>query len=201
VRGNGDVSELGNRITFLPVSIPLNISKPRELIAVVSERMTELKGAHLAEFVGFAGTLLGTIPSTLQALLGPIASQLPLSICNLIFTNVRGPEAPLYLLGHQMLACYPYVPIGGEMGMNCAVLTYNGVAYFGFTGDVHAVPDLRHFEKLLADSFTELKKAAGVPVHPKRVRKKSKPAVRPASTTPGGPEGPVPPPLTKAAVA
>ena len=34
-----------------------------------------------------------------------------------------------------MLSCYPYVPIGGEMGMNCAILSYDGVAYFGFTGD------------------------------------------------------------------
>jgi hypothetical protein len=101
-----------------------------------------------------------------------------------------------------MLACYPYVPIGGEMGMNCAVLTYNGVAYFGFTGDVHAVPDLRQFEKLLIASFAELKKAAGLPVpRQKRTRKKSKPAVKPASTAPAGPEEPVPPPLTKAAVA
>jgi WS/DGAT/MGAT family acyltransferase len=203
VRGQNDVSELGNRITFLPVSIPLDISKPEKLIAAVRERMAQLKSAHLAEMVGFAGTLLGTIPSALQALLGPIASQLPLSFCNLIFTNVRGPDAPLYLLGHKMLAFYPYVPIGGEMGMNVAVLTYNGTAYFGFTGDVHAVPDLHRFEKLLTASFADLKKAAGVPVpRQKRTRRKSEPAVKPASTAPTAPEEPLPPPpLTKTAVA
>jgi hypothetical protein len=71
---------------------------------------------------------------------------------------VRGPATPLYLLGHQMLACYPYVPIGGEMGMNCAVLTYNGTAFFGFTGDAHAIPDLEQFEKFLNASFAELRK-------------------------------------------
>jgi hypothetical protein len=62
-----------------------------------------------------------------------------------------------------MLACYPYVPIGGEMGMNCAVLTYNGTAYFGFTGDAHAIPDLQQFEKLLNQSFTELRKRLAGP--------------------------------------
>ena len=137
----------------------------------VREQMALLKSARLAELVGFAGTLLGTIPKPLQALLGPLVSQLPISLCNLIFTNVRGPEAPLYLLGHQMLACYPYVPIGGEMGMNCAVLTYNGTAFFGFTGDVHAIPDLQQFEKLLNASFAELRKlAAGAAPRQKRAR-------------------------------
>ncbi|MBZ5628108.1 MAG: wax ester/triacylglycerol synthase family O-acyltransferase [Acidobacteriia bacterium] len=191
VRGKEGVEELGNRITFLPVSIPLDLPGPKPLIAAVSETMALLKGAHLAEFVGFAGSLLGAIPTALQALLGPITSQLPLSLCNLIFTNVRGPETPLYLLGHKMVACYPYVPIGGEMGMNCAVLTYDGTAYFGFTGDVHAVPDLKCFEKLLVQSFAELRKLA-LPVPRKKRRSPKKVAVEPASPAPTA-ESAVPP--------
>jgi len=79
----------------------------------------------------------------------------------MVCTNVPGPQYPLYLLGHKILHCYPYVPIGGEMALNCAILTYNGTAYFGFSGDVHAVPDLRRLETLLKASFTELREAAG----------------------------------------
>jgi len=159
VRAQEDAGQLGNRITFLPVTLPLDVTRPKQLMAVVREQMAILKEARLAEMVGFAGTLLGTIPTPLQALLGPLVSQLPLSVCNLIFTNVRGSESPLYLLGRKMIACYPYVPIGGEMGMNCAMLTYNGTAYFGFTGDVNAVPDLARLEKMLAASFAELKRS------------------------------------------
>ena len=59
----------------------------------------------------------------------------------MVCTNVPGPQYPLYLLGHKMLHCYPYVPVGGEMALNCAILTYNGTAYFGFSGEVHAAPD------------------------------------------------------------
>jgi D-aminopeptidase len=65
------------------------------------------------------------------------------------------------LLGHKLLACYPYVPIGGEMGMNCAVLTYAGTAYIGLTGDAHAIPDLWRLEKLMHASFVRLRNAAG----------------------------------------
>jgi len=76
---------------------------------------------------------------------------------------VPGPPYPLHLLGHKMLRWYPYVPVGGEMAMNCAVLSYDGNIGFGFSGDVHAVPDLRRLEELLKVSFAELREAAGMP--------------------------------------
>ena len=186
---------------WLPVTLPLDVKSPRKLMVAVREQMTLVKNARLAELVGVAGTMLGTIPSPLQALLGPLISQLPISLCNLICTNVRGPAAPLYLLGHQMLACYPYVPIGGEMGMNSAVLTYNGTAYFGFTGDVHAIPDLHQFERLLKQSFVELKERLVVAHAPSRVhsRKLRKRAVKKvAEETPPAAEAPAEP---RAAVA
>ena len=156
VRGKGDVSELGNRISFLPVTLPLDIPDPQKLFAFVRERMEYLKRARAAEFVGFAGGLFSTLPTAILAAIGPLVSQLPLSLCNLICTNVPGPQIPLYLLGHKMLSWYPYVPIGGEMGVNCAILSYNGTAYFGFTCDVNAVPDPEHLEKFVTTSFTEL---------------------------------------------
>ena len=156
VRGNGSVSELGNRITFLPLTVPLDIRSPRKLMTAIRERVAFLKKAHVAELVGMAGTMLGTIPTAAQVVAGPIISQLPLGLCNFICTNVPGPAFPLYLLGHKMLRFYPYVPIGGDIGINCAVLTYDGTAYFGFTGDVHAAPDLWRLEKFLTAAFVEL---------------------------------------------
>ncbi len=174
VRGGGDVGELGNRITFLPIDLPLDLRDPRKLLAKVSQRMTFLRGAGVAEFVGLAGSLIAKIPLPVQALLAPVASQLPLSVCNTICTNVPGPQVPLYFVGHKMLRWYPYVPIGGEMGINVAILTYNGTAYFGFSGDTHAAPGLEHLEKFVAASFDDLKKAAGVkttrPAKPTRSR-------------------------------
>jgi hypothetical protein len=63
---------------------------------------------------------------------------------------------PLYLLGHKLESWYPYVPIGGEMGFNCAILSYNGKAYFGFTCDAGALPDPESVEKFVDASFAEL---------------------------------------------
>lgn len=192
VRGNGNAGDLGNRITFVPVTIPLDIRSPRKLVAAVRERTIFLKGVHVAECVGLFGTMLGTIPTAAQELAGPIVSQVPLGLCNFIFTNVPGPTDPLYLLGHKMLRCYPYVPIGGDLGINCAVLTYNGTAYFGFTGDVHAAPDLGRLEKFLTTSFAKLSRAVGC--RPQRRRR----AAAKARTEPIPPPAPKPEPLLAA---
>jgi diacylglycerol O-acyltransferase len=168
VRGNGDVSELGNRITFLPVNVPLDVRDPRRLLNGVSERISFLRGVGVPEMVGLFGTLVSKVPLPLQAALVPLLTQLPLSLCNTICTNVPGRQLPLYLLGHKLQRCYPYVPIGGELGLNVAILSYDGVAYFGFGGDVHAVPDIDVFEDLLRESIAELRAAAAgyQPVEP-----------------------------------
>ena len=160
VRGNGDVSELGNRLSFVPVAVPLDVRDPQKLFAFVRQRTEYLKRVRAAELVGFAGGLFSAIPTPIWAAIGPVASQLPLSLCNIICTNVPGPQIPLYLLGHKMLSWYPYVPIGGEMGTNWAILTYNGKAYFGFSCDVGAVPDPENLEKFVDLSFAELCKSA-----------------------------------------
>ncbi len=160
VRGGDSASELGNRITFVPVTLPLDIRDPQKLLAYVRQRTDYIKHAHAVELVLFAGGLFSALPPPFWAAIGPIASQLPLSLCNIICTNVPGPQVPLYFLGHKMLSWYPYVPIGGELGTNWAILSYNGKAYFGFTCDVGALPDPENLEKFVEASFADLYKSA-----------------------------------------
>jgi diacylglycerol O-acyltransferase len=172
LRGGESPSELGNRISLVPVTVPLNIRQPRKLLAAVHKRTEFLKRVHAAELVSLAGGLIGMFPISVQGMAGPIASQLPITPFNLVCTNVPGPQFPLYLLGHKLLDWYPYVPVGGEMAVNCAILSYNGTVYFGFSGDVHAAPDLKRMEKLLQASFTELREAVGLRPPQTQLRKK-----------------------------
>lgn len=188
IRGNNDGSAMGNRISLLPVTVPLGIRTPRRLLAAVNKRMDFLKRAHVAEWVGMAGGLLGAVPAPLQALVGPLASFLPIAPFNLVCTNIRGPDMPLYLIGHKMLDWYPYVPVGGQMSLNCAILSYNGITYFGFSGDVHAAPDLHRLEHLMKLSIAELLQVSGPrqKEHKSRTRK-AKTAAASHSTAPAAP--------------
>jgi diacylglycerol O-acyltransferase len=168
LRGNDSPGKLGNRISLIPVTIPLDIRDPYRLLAAVHKRTEFLKHAHAAELVGLAGGLFGIIPSPVQALAGPMISRLPITPFNMVCTNVPGPQFPLYLLGHKMLHWYPYVPVGGELAVNCAILSYNGMVYFGFSGDAHVAPDLGRLEKFLKLSFTQLRNAARVKTAPEK---------------------------------
>jgi diacylglycerol O-acyltransferase len=173
VRNGNNQKDLGNRISFIPVSVPLDEGDPRKVLANVHRCMEFLKTSHAAEMVGLFGSMLSLMPVPIQAVAWPMLSKAPISLCNVICTNVPGPQEPLYLQGHKMLSAYPYVPIGGEMGINCAVLTYNGTAFIGLTTDVNAVPDLPALERVLAEGFVELAKAAGI--RPKREAPKRTP--------------------------
>jgi diacylglycerol O-acyltransferase / wax synthase len=178
LRGNDSPGALGNRISLVPVTVPLDIQNPRKLLVAVHRRTEFLKQAHAAELVSLAGGLIGILPSAFQAFAGPMVSQLPITPFNMVCTNVPGPQYPLYVLGHRMLHWYPYVPVGGEMAVNCAILSYDGTVHFGFSGDVHAAPDLRRLEEFLRASFAELKEAVGPrrrkSVGPKKVSAKAR---------------------------
>lgn len=172
LRGSNTSSDLGNRISLVAVTIPLDIRDPRKLLAAVHRRTEFLKGAHAAELVGLAGGLLGLLPCPVQASVGPMIGGVPFTPFNMVCTNVPGPQFPLYVLGHKMVHWYPYVPIGGELALNCAILSYNGMVYFGFSGDAHITPDMGRLEKLLKLNFTELRDAAGIEPPKKRSPRK-----------------------------
>jgi hypothetical protein len=88
---------------------------------------------------------------------------LPLDrIGNMVCTNVPGPRFPMYTTGHEMLSMYPIVPIGWEMGIGCAITSYNGMLYVGLNADTGAAPDAHLLRDYLVESYVELRDAAGV---------------------------------------
>ncbi len=78
------------------------------------------------------------------------------------------------------------------MAVNCAILSYNGTVYFGFSGDTHAAPDLRRMQTLLQESFFELRNAIGIPpLKKKKVAKKPRAAAKVLDTSVVRPNLPV----------
>ncbi len=162
LRGPGELGP-GNKVSLVPANLPLDIADPAKLYAAICRKTEALKRAHVAEIVSIVGRLLGATPSLLQMALGLLGNRLPLPPFNMVFTNIPGPQQPLYLLGREMLTYYPYVPIGALMGCNVAIESYNGKMYFGLAGDSAGVPDLAKLRDFVDDAFRRLKDAAGLP--------------------------------------
>ena len=173
---NGDHNgDLGNQISFLPVALPLDVRSPVRLMRAVTERMSIMKHAGAAGWVALLAACIAAMPTPLQALLwrGLPEIILPVSLFNMICTNVPGSPVPLYAIGRRMIATYPQVPTGWDLGVGCAVQSYDGKLCFGLIADAHAAPDVGRLRDFLYDAFDELRRAARV------IRKESQRPARP----------------------
>jgi hypothetical protein len=123
-----------------------------------------LKRSGALGFVGLAARWLAAAPPPLQALFWRNIPDIifPVPLLNIICTNVPGSPTPLYAAGRKMLAAYPQVPTGWDLGVGCAVHSYDGKLFFGFIADTEAAPDADRLRDFLALSFQELRRSVAL---------------------------------------
>ncbi len=63
-----------------------------------------------------------------------------------------------------MLAHYPIMPIGWNMGIGCAVMSYDQQLFVTFVADAAAGPDVAVLARFMEEAYTELRAAADVPL-------------------------------------
>jgi len=184
VREDSQKDSMGNRITFLPVVLPLGLTDAAEMLRAVSARMEIMKSVRAAELIAIVGAWLGATPPPFQALFwqGIPLLPLPMPLFNLICTNIPGSREPLYSMGRRMIASYPQVPTGHELGLGVAVQSYGGGLFFGVTADAQAAPDAHRFRDFLQTSFRELCRAAGVKKSRRRAAQPAPISTRVAAT-------------------
>ena len=160
-QGNQDEG-LGNRISFLPVALPMDVRNPIRMVQSVRTRTETMKRSGAANLVGLAASWIAAAPAPVQALLwGGIPDIiLPVPLMNMICTNVSCSPVPLYAVGRRMIASYPQVPIGYDLGVGCAVQSYDGKLFIGLVADAFAAPDVGRLRDFIVLSFEELCKSA-----------------------------------------
>jgi WS/DGAT/MGAT family acyltransferase len=161
VRREDERGALGNRVSMLLVEVQVGGGDPIERLRAINARTDRLKRSNVAEGVQLFGDFLNSTPPALQALSGMLPSP-PNTLANMICTNVPGPMIPLYCVGHRMLAHYPLIPLGWEMGVSCGVTSYDQKLYFGLMADRDCAADVERLKEFLDQAFVELRSAAGV---------------------------------------
>jgi diacylglycerol O-acyltransferase len=184
VRREEQRGDLGNQVSALLVNVPLDVDDPAERLKLVNKRTETLKNARLADMLRVVTNAGGLAPAPLQALVMALPFvTLPAPVFNMVSTNVPGPQIPLYATGQQMLNYFPHVPVGNDMGMGCAIQSYNQKIVFGITSDYAAAPDAHHMRDFLYESFDELRRAAGLPAAQQHVTPTPKKRKRRAEET------------------
>lgn len=162
VRHTDEKDKLGNRFSMLLVEVPVGVKDPINRLQLISEKTAKLKKEHVSEGTERISNAVFAMPAPVSKALID-AGALPLDqMGNMVCTNVPGPRFPLYSIGHKMLSMYPIVPIAWEMGIGCAILSYDGTIYLALNADAGAAPDAQLLNDYLVESYLELRQAAGV---------------------------------------
>ncbi len=123
-RHAGMDTEHGNQVAALVVELPIDEARPQAALTILSDRTRHLKEEHRAhgsELLLDAGDHLPPLAVDLVTRL--VAHQWSV---DLVVTNLPGPPMPLYLCGGRVRELLPIVPLGANLPVGVAVLSYDG---------------------------------------------------------------------------
>ncbi len=158
-RSASQAGKLGNQVAMWLVELPIDEPDPAARYQLIKERTAHLKKTDQALGAATLVEVSSGTPITLLSLANRVVGS-KIRPFNMTVTNIPGPQFPMYLLGAQMQANYPMVPLWAQHGIGVALFSYNGQLLWGLQADYDAVPDTGVFLNTIHDSFHELQKLA-----------------------------------------
>lgn len=160
-RTDEEKNAMGNQVSAMYIQLATDIADP----------LKRLKKIHINTLIGKlyqdaidARSLMGyaeLIPFGLAGVASRFYSRAALAkhhkpFFNVIITNVPGPQIPLYLAGHKLLAIMGTAPIFDGMGLIMPICSYNGSISISPTSAANLMPDLDLFNQYIRESANEL---------------------------------------------
>jgi diacylglycerol O-acyltransferase len=158
VRADVESGALGNRVAAMWAPLPVGLTDPVQRLETIRAAMDGIKESGQAVGAQVLTGLSGFAPPTIMAQAARLQARQRLF--NLVVTNVPGPQLPLYVLGRELEALYPMVPLAENTALGIAIMSYNGQLNFGLTADYDALSDVETLADELRSSMEELAAAA-----------------------------------------
>ena len=159
VRADVERGALGNRVAAMWAPLPVGTMDPVQRLLMISRSMDGIKESGQAVGAQVLTGLSGFAPATIMAQAARLQARQRLF--NVVVTNVPGPQIPLYVLGSELEAIYPMVPLAENTALGIAIMSYNGQMNFGLTADYDALGDVEVLADELRGSVEEMVAAAG----------------------------------------
>jgi WS/DGAT/MGAT family acyltransferase len=159
VRSEDQRGDLGNRISFAFVELPAQLRSPAEQLARVHAQTSAFKRDARPAGTEMLLGALGALPAPLKDAAARAAAS-P-RVYNLTVSNVPGPRVPVYMLGAELVAVHPVVPIPEGHALSVGIFTYRDTAFFGLYADPEALPDVGRLAPSLSASVLALEHALG----------------------------------------
>ena len=78
-------------------------------------------------------------------------------VCNLVVSNLPGPQQPFYVSGQQLRGLFPLIPLNpGNQRLSVGILSYDGAVCFGLLADGALTPGVDAAAAALAVALDEL---------------------------------------------
>jgi predicted metal-dependent hydrolase len=151
---------MANKVSAVFAELPIATTDPVERLDIISSQMSAAKETNQAQAVQWFTNLANFVPQAVSGAGIRLLSKAAQRNVNAITTNIPGPQFPLYAAGRRVLRTYPYVPIGMQVRVGVAILSYDGEVNFGITGDHDHVPDVRVMAEGISAGMDELLVAA-----------------------------------------
>lgn len=137
-----------------PVSAPI-LRRLDAIKASTRGEKARLKG--LGKDAAYAYAVMAFALSETLAIARPEA--LGLRPANMLISNVRGPERPLYLNGARLETFFPVSTLIAGFGLNITFMSYGGQMVFGYTANGSALPEVESMARYTVEAFASLEKA------------------------------------------
>lgn len=159
-RRSGLEEEQGNHVAALVVDLPVSSEDLRESFRTTAAQVRELKRRHHAEGSDLMLEAANHLPPVAVDVIARMVSHQP--FVNVVVTNLPGPPTALHFQGGAVRTAIPIVPLGGNLSLGVAVLSYCGELTLAFHADAATCPDVDVVADSTRDAMLELANIAGI---------------------------------------
>ncbi len=160
-RTDNEQDDMGNQVSAMLIQLPTTEPDPIKQLKKIHRHTVQGKayqgaiGAkQLIDYTEFIPFALGSAATRMYTRMNVSNYHRP--FFNLVITNVPGPQIPLYMNGHKMLANMGMAPVFDGMGMIMPVLSYNGMLSISPTVAANVMPDVDLFTRYIREAANEL---------------------------------------------
>nr|MDA3835068.1 wax ester/triacylglycerol synthase family O-acyltransferase [Spirochaetales bacterium] len=152
---------MGNQVSAMFVQLATDVEDHIERLQKICENTKTEKTYQEALDAKSLTNYAELIPFGLGGLATRLYSRADISkrhkpFFNVIITNVPGPQIPLYMDGHRLLAHMAMAPIFDGMGLILTVFSYNGMVSISPTSAQNIMPDIDKLALYLREVANEM---------------------------------------------
>jgi len=158
LRGEDKGGEPGNQIGVAVMPLHSEIADPVERLHAIQAGAARAKALVAVVGKDLTKHVYDLLPAVASEL---FTTRVMLPTMNVVVSNVRGPDVPLYMAGARMVAFAPVSIAMNGLGLNVTGFSYHGTLWICAVACRDMLPDPAFFADCLRTSFAKLVAAAG----------------------------------------